>query len=191
MLTGQPVKLDPVAQQRVASWALLKSMVATRTASRNTFIPPVHHRRAMKRSHRPDPDGARVWLAYRANLPDPIAPFRASMCDAIFLPLERVARGFPTNSHLGPYFSGGGTLYATYLQIKHFVAITVHHDWMDLQIEPHPRAKLFFMAIWPTTTTVTWPPVRPVDLLGNPREISQVFGMKPPEIEPHEHLSSA
>lgn len=80
------------------------------------------------------------------------------------------------------YLAGDGALFATVLQLGHFVAVCVHHDWPGMEVRPAPTRKgaLSFFPVWPVTSSGQWPPLMPIDGLGDPHLITEYFMMAPP-----------
>lgn len=181
MIRGTRMLLDASAQQKVATWAVLKAMVVTRTSPKQESV-PVEHFREFFRTKTISPDTTRVGLGYRADLTDPNHPDRTRICDSHFMPLHKVNRGFPAPSiELNDYLADGGVLYATSIQVGRFYAVALHHDWPGVLARPIPGVPAqCFTPVWPTSLIVQWPPPRAVDVLGDPHSITQHFIMAPP-----------
>ncbi len=102
------------------------------------------------------------------------------------MPITNVARQFPLPPHLAQYLREGGMFGATIFQVGHFFALALQHDWPGLQVRPVPgtNADRAFRSIWPTGSDVRWPPLVPVDVLGNIHQVTQYFQMRPAEVAP-------
>jgi len=184
MVWGTRTLLDATAQQKVATWAVLKAMVTTRTSPKQESV-PVEHFREFFRTKAISPDTTRVWLGYRSDLTDPTYPGESRICDSHFMPLHRVNRGFPAPSiELDEYLADGGSLYGLSIQVGRFYAVSLHHDWPGVLARPIPGVPAQCLTqVWPTSLIAQWPPARPVDVLGNPHSITGQFIMAPPGTE--------
>ena len=184
MIRGTRLLLDASAQHKVATWAVLKAMVTTRTSPKQESV-PIEHFRAYFRTRTISPDTTKVWLGYRADLTDPNDPTETKICDSHFMPLHAVNRGFPVPSvELNEYLANGGSLYGMSIQVGRFFAVSLHTDWPGMLARPIPGVPSECLSqIWPTTLVAQWPPVRAVDVLGDPHSITAQFIMAPPGTE--------
>ena len=181
MLIGQATALDAAAQQIVANWAVLKGLVVAQISPKDRWIPPDHYDRVHAAQGAPA-DTVRVWLARRHNLLNRNDPLRAKMANGHVIPLKNIFRGLFLPTEMRRYLEGEGELFATSLQLGHFVTLTVHHDWPGMEVRSIPTSAgpLSFLPIWPAGPSVRWPPLMPVDGLGDPQRITQFFMMAPP-----------
>lgn len=126
----------------------------------------------------------RVWIGQRWNLADPDRLGHARLFDSHFMPVTNVFPQFPRPPDIARYISEGGVFNATVLQVGHFFALTLQHDWPGLQARPTPRsdADRAFVPIWPIGPDVRWPPAWPVDVLGDAHKVTQFFQMAQPVV---------
>jgi hypothetical protein len=185
MVQGIATTLDPIAQQTVANWAVLKGLVAAQTSKDEQPIPDRHYRRVYAANGAPA-NTALVWIALRQNLANPDHPGRVRLFNSHFMPVTNADRPGEIPADLTRYISEGGVLNATIFQVGHFFALVLQHDWPGLRARTRPGtdAESSFLAIWPTGGEVRWPPPVPVDVLGDIHQVTQFFEMRPPMVAP-------
>jgi hypothetical protein len=183
MVIGQAVELDATAQEIVANWIACKSLVAVQTSGVEQPIPEYHYRRVHDFRGAP-PNTMRVWIGRRWNLAHPHRPSRAQLFDFHFMPVTDVFPRFPTSPLIERYRSEGGVFHGTVLQVGHFFALALQHDWPGLRARPRPgsAAADAFVPVWPAGPTVQWPPPRPVDDLGDPHQVTRFLQIAPPSV---------
>jgi len=182
MVQGTPTTLDTAAQEAVANWTVLKGLVAALVSKTPQPIPDRHFRRVCAAKGAPA-NTVRVWIGQRQNLAHPTKPGRAKLFDSHFMPVTNADRKDSIYGDLEKkYISEGGVFNGMIFSVGHFFALVVQHDWPGLQFRPIPRsdAEQAFVSIWPIGDDVRWPPPLPVDVLGNPHDVTQFFEMAPP-----------
>jgi hypothetical protein len=183
MVSGLIADLDTKAQQVIANWVALKGLVAVQTSQTEQPIPERHYK-AIYDARGAPANTIQVWIGQRRNL---AAPHRLGVVEdfsAEFMPLTNVLPHFPRPALLARYLSEGGIINATIFRVGHFFALVIQHDWPGLQVRPivGSDADYAFKPIWPAVSTVRWPPLRPVDVLGNSHHLTKFFEMMPPEV---------
>jgi hypothetical protein len=180
MVQGVATTLDAAAQRTVADWVVLKGLVAAQTSSPPQPIPDRHYDRVYSAKGSPA-NTVRVWIGQRRSLADPLRHGRARLFDSHFMPVTNVARQFPMPPDLNRYVSEGGVFNATIFQAGHLFGLALHHDWPGLEVRPIPGRKGdgAFVQVWPTGGVAQWPPPHPVDGLGDPHRVTELFQMRP------------
>jgi hypothetical protein len=183
MVQGTPTTLDAAAQQAVASWAVLKGLVAAQVSTTPQPIPESHYRRVHHFGGAP-PNTMRVWIGRRWNLANPNRTDRAQLFDAHFMPITNAFAEDPLPADLETYRRECGMFNATTFQVGHFFALTLQHDWPGLHARANPdtEAADALLPIWPTGPTVHWPPRGPIDELGDPHKVTRFLQMAPPVV---------
>jgi len=187
MVQGIATTLDAAAQQVVANWAVLKGLVAVQTSPTPQPIPERHYRRVYAAEGAPA-NTVRVWIGQRRNLADPARPGRAKLFDSHFMPVTNVFPEFPMPPDLARYRDEGGVFNGTIFQVGHFFALVLQHDWPGLRAQPRPgsEAEHAFVPIWPVGPDIRWPPLRPVDDLGDAHKATRFLQIAPPVVPVYE-----
>jgi hypothetical protein len=186
MVTGQPLELDANAQRVVANWIAPKGLVAVLTSGGEQPIPEHHYRRVHHFEGAP-PNTMSMWIGRRLNLAEPHRPGRVQLLDFHFMPITDAFPVFPLPPDLEMYRHEGGVFNGTVFQMGHFFALALQHDWPGLRARPNPVSKTAtaLLGAWPTGATVHWPPLRPVDDLGNPHKVTRFLQLAPPLVPVH------
>jgi hypothetical protein len=171
----------------VANWVALKGHVAAQTSATDQWIPE-HHYRFVHDFRGAPPNTMRVWIGRRWDLADPELLGIGTLFDFHLMPVINAFPQFPMPPEIENYCRAGHPLNGTILQVGHFFAFTLQHDWPGLRMRPKPDSKAdgAFLQIWPTGPAVRWPPRRPVDDLGDTHKITRFFQMSPPLVPIHE-----
>jgi hypothetical protein len=183
MVAGKALELDADAQRIVADWVALKGLVAAQTSKVDRWIPDNHYRRVHDFRGAP-PNTMRVWVGCRSNLVQTDRPDRVQWFDFHFMPVTDVFPGSTLPPVLERYRSEGGVFNGTVLQVGHFFALALQHDWPGLRARAIPTspAASALLPMSATGPTVHWPPPRPADHLGDPHKVTRFLELAPPVI---------
>jgi hypothetical protein len=184
MVVDEAMDLDAEAQRIMANWVAVKGLVAAQTSNVKHWIPESHYWRVHHFRGAP-PNTMLVWIGRRWDLADPELLGMAQLFEFHLMPVTNVFPQFPIPPNIERYRREGGVFNGTILQIGHFLALAIQHDWPGLQARPKPGsvADEAFLQIWPTGPTVSWPPRRHVDDLGDTHRITRFFQLAEPEIQ--------
>ena len=182
MVTGRSMELDGAAQRVVANWVALKGLVAAQTGRGGQPIPDSHYRRVWTAQGAPANTMA-VWIGQRTyrDMPGRRRP-DVGFFDAHFMPVTDVFPEHPLPEPLEQYVTQGGVFNGTIFQVGQFFALALQHDWPALQgrVNPDSEAAEALLPVWPSGSTVLWPPPRSVDDLGNPHHMTRFLQIAPP-----------